>query len=131
MIQIVYRSRAAVELTQEDLRDLIQVSRTNNERDGVTGLLLYDGYRFVQAIEGPEAAIAACYDRIVRDPRHSAVELVLREPVRTREFGSFAMTALSPGPAGKDIFVAEVKRHLEQVSAPHLQALFIGFAVLA
>jgi Sensors of blue-light using FAD len=51
-------------------------SRINNERDGITGLLVFDGLAFCQFVEGPEASITALSDRLERDPRHVKMDVL-------------------------------------------------------
>lgn len=131
MLQVVYTSRVVTPLTRAGYDLLLDQAQTRNGRDGITGLLLYDGARFVQAVEGPEELVASCMSRIVQDGRHCAVELVQRQPVLDREFGSFSMKALTSGAGDADAFVEDVKRQVSGVGAAHLQALFIGFAVLS
>ena len=91
MIQYVYVS-AAVELFSSDaLLHLLRKSRENNERLSVTGLLLYRDGNFMQLLEGPEEAVDAVRARINRDPRHRNVIQLIRRPVQSRLFPTWAM----------------------------------------
>jgi len=45
-------------------------SRVNNERDGITGVLVFDGQAFCQFVEGSGPAVAALRERLERDRRH-------------------------------------------------------------
>jgi hypothetical protein len=71
-------------MEREDLVDLLSVSRRKNEELGLTGLLLCSGDRFVQLLEGDEAAVRALYEMICKDERHRDVTLVYEEHVETR-----------------------------------------------
>jgi hypothetical protein len=73
MKRIRYVSEFTTELSREELDELIEVSAANNRRDGITGVLVASGKVFFQLIEGPDEAIDACYDRILKDPRHTRV----------------------------------------------------------
>lgn len=42
-----------------------------NKQAGVTGVLLFEGARFLQYIEGPEDGLSAVYSRIVNARSHS------------------------------------------------------------
>lgn len=55
---------------------LCEQSRHNNERDDITGLLVFDGRAFCQFIEGPRAAIERLYERLERDPRHTRIRML-------------------------------------------------------
>lgn len=50
--------------------EICRQSRDNNRRDGITGVLVFDGHAFCQFVEGPPAAITALRGRLERDPRH-------------------------------------------------------------
>jgi len=59
---------------------------------GVTGILLYRGGNFIQALEGPDDAVEATYQRIRRDPRHYGVYVLVDEPLDQRRFESWSMS---------------------------------------
>ncbi|HEX8623122.1 MAG TPA: BLUF domain-containing protein [Allosphingosinicella sp.] len=89
-----YTSRARLDLTDEDLADIHQTARHLNALEGVTGLLLFDGSRFLQIIEGGEAAIDNLVERLRRDPRHSAFEVRDERFVDSRSFEDWSMELL-------------------------------------
>jgi hypothetical protein len=91
---LTYTSRARLDLTDADLADIHQTARHLNALDGVTGLLLFDGSRFLQIIEGGEAAIDNLVERLRRDPRHSALEVRDERFVEGRSFGDWSMELL-------------------------------------
>ena len=55
------------------LNSLLEVCVRNNERDGLTGALLFDSLWFVQILEGERQAITATMRKISDDARHAAV----------------------------------------------------------
>lgn len=63
----LYISTARQPITPSILADILRASRRNNAPVAVTGLLIVGGRRFLQALEGPEAAVEATYERIARD----------------------------------------------------------------
>ena len=91
MYRIIYCSRAVRPMTWGELDDLMSGARKRNAERGITGLALYDGGAFVQVLEGEQAVVEALYERIVRDPRHCAVERVAAGPVAKRDFEDWAM----------------------------------------
>lgn len=122
MLQLVYISTAKGE---QLVSQILAVSRRNNGRDGITGLLYHDGVRFLQALEGPNDKVEAAFERICADERHrAAVVLSLRE-VEKREFGSWEMAARQPGADG-DEFINRVAPLLASVS-PNVRGTFEGF----
>ena len=53
-----------------EIDQICRESRANNQRDRITGVLVFDGHAFCQFVEGSEPAIAALHDRLERDRRH-------------------------------------------------------------
>lgn len=132
MHQLVYLSRARRAFTQDDLVQLCARSASKNAGNHVTGLLLYDGKRFMQALEGEEPAVRAAMRRIEDDPRHYNIDYLTDRPIENRRFGDWAMD-FKPAASGccSREFLQKVKEDVAQVQDPELQAAFIGFALLA
>lgn len=129
--QIVYLSRAEASCDDEQVYELSRVSRERNEACDVTGILLYDGSRFIQAIEGGSDVINETLDRIVRDNRHSNIQIVTDKMVERRQFGSWSLqTRKTTAGACSASFLKKVKQLMDDVDDAALQALFIGFTVL-
>lgn len=63
-----------------DVGRICHQSRVNNERDGITGLLVFDGHAFCQFVEGPRAAVVDLRDRLERDPRHRHMRVIFLGP---------------------------------------------------
>ena len=93
MLQLTYISTAAPDLPKGAVGEILNLSRRNNAPAHVTGLLLYDGRRFLQALEGEAAMVNETYRRIKADPRHRAIVLLSANEVGTRAFGDWAMAA--------------------------------------
>ena len=91
---LTYTSRARLDLDDRDLDAIHQTARHLNALDGVTGLLLFDGSRFLQIVEGAEAAIDNLVERLRRDPRHSAFEVRDERFVERRSFADWSMELL-------------------------------------
>jgi len=88
---LTYTSRARLDLTDEDLGEIHDTARHLNALDGISGLLLFDGSRFLQIIEGAEEAIDNLVDRLRMDPRHSAFEIRDERLVDERSFEGWSM----------------------------------------
>lgn len=91
MFFTAYASSAAIMPSERQLLDMLAVARTNNLRDDITGLLLYRGGSFLQALEGPEAAVRETMRRISLDTRHRAVMLLYEGTHDHRLFGEWSM----------------------------------------
>lgn len=70
VFHLLYRSAASPDLEFRDLEDILLVSRIRNAQDGITGLLVYRDYAFVQLIEGEESRVRALVERIRGDRRN-------------------------------------------------------------
>ncbi|MEH3036808.1 MAG: BLUF domain-containing protein [Sphingomonas adhaesiva] len=122
MFQLVYISST---VGVPNTREVMDVSCRNNARDGLTGLLYFDGKRFLQALEGERAMVERTYARIVADPRHRAPVVLSSGEVPVREFGAWTMAERRPGADG-DAFVAQVGALVANAS-PAVRATFDGF----
>ncbi len=71
--------------------DILSVSQSNNRRDGLTGLLIFDGQRFLQYIEGPEDRVRARIAKIRADWRHHALVILSERTTDRRQFGGWDM----------------------------------------
>lgn len=91
MYQLVYVSEATRSLSNDELLEVLNVSRRNNPKVDVTGLLLYQNQQFVQVLEGPEAAVRETFERIKQDQRHQDVRIAIENEVTEREFGDWEM----------------------------------------
>ncbi len=91
MIQLSYISSVAQPMTTAELVDLLQTCLANNQRDGLTGMLLYGNEVFLQTLEGEEAAVDTLYGKILQDPRHSNVKSLTRRPIETRQYSDWNM----------------------------------------
>ena len=88
---ITYTSLAALDLSNEDLTAIHQAARHLNALDGISGLLVFDGKRFLQIVEGSEDAVDSLLARLRSDPRHSAVEVRDERRVDRRSFPDWSM----------------------------------------
>jgi Sensors of blue-light using FAD len=120
LFRLVYRSRSTVEGTAEEVQRaidaIVAASRRRNGQAGVTGALMFTGLFFVQALEGPAAAVEATFDRICCDLRHSNVEVVECGPVLELAFGEWPMSHLVPN-ADAGALLDRVERDTELADA--------------
>lgn len=91
MHYLIYMSRAAVPLPAAALVDLLRQAQAANREAGITGLLVYHEGRFMQVLEGEQAAVMATYGRILRDPRHREVHKLTERKIAARSFPVWSM----------------------------------------
>jgi hypothetical protein len=91
MRQCLYVSSSAGRISDSDVAKILERARRNNERDGITGMLLYCDGNFLQLIEGEDEVVEATFRRIERDRRHSDVTILFDEKVPKRAFADWSM----------------------------------------
>ncbi|HIE4123803.1 MULTISPECIES: BLUF domain-containing protein [Stenotrophomonas] len=91
---IVYASEAIPGLSNERIHDLAQSACRFNLQAGVTGVLLYDGRRFFQYLEGPEDGMAIVYARVLAARSHHEIVELCRGRITARHFPYWSMRML-------------------------------------
>lgn len=89
--RIIYISTCRTDPDMAMVENILQTSRRNNRRDGLTGLLVVGGRRFLQVLEGPRQLMDTAYSRIKNDPRHFAMVELSRKPITERAFAGWDM----------------------------------------
>lgn len=70
---------------------ILQKSRTNNVRDGISGALIVGEKNFVQLLEGDRAVVAKCFMRIMQDDRHGEIQVIFAADANHRLFFEWSM----------------------------------------
>ena len=129
MLQLVYISTARPSVDQHEIGRILATSRRRNQADRISGLLVHDGVRFLQVLEGDRAAVETTYARIRGDQRHRAPVLLSERETTAREFGDWSMAWSRVAGIDQRLPLAEMVDSLVgQVADPNTRALFRGFA---
>lgn len=95
LYRLVYLSRNAMrsdlDTVHQEIAQILQASRRNNQRAGVTGALMFNAGCFAQVLEGPRQAVEGVFERIQHDLRHAEVAVLAFEPVAERGFEAWSM----------------------------------------
>jgi hypothetical protein len=91
LIHCIYASAATPVCKESEIPVLLKQARAGNERCAITGMLLYIDGGFFQVLEGDCDVVDELYSHIQRDPRHSRVTLIIREPIAARDFSEWTM----------------------------------------
>lgn len=87
-----YHSILADEYDASCVGAIIKTARAFNASHGITGVLLFDGERFCQYIEGETAALDALVECLRKDPRHQNITTLLHEPLHgNRRYPDWSM----------------------------------------
>ena len=70
---------------------ILEQSRRNNPRRGITGMLCFSDDLFIQVLEGGRDEVCTLFNTIVRDQRHTEVRILSFEEISERRFGNWTM----------------------------------------
>lgn len=87
--RVVHVSRAAPDLTMDDVQSLIFEARGFNLLNGITGVLTYDPRGFLHCIEGTEDAVEELLVQTYNDRRHCSIRTLQDDWRDACEFMAF------------------------------------------
>ncbi|MGB3466015.1 MAG: BLUF domain-containing protein [Cyclobacteriaceae bacterium] len=88
--ELIYVSNRVNIGDSQEIDDILSICQNNN-KDKITGTLLYSRTKFIQYLEGDYQDVKATFDRIKKDPRHKSVQLVIFSPIKQRVFPGWVM----------------------------------------
>lgn len=91
LVQLVYVSKAREKLNDRDIEAILSLSKTNNEKKAITGLLSFNHNYFLQCLEGSRSEVNKTYQSILNDPRHTDAVILNYESIDYRYFGGWSM----------------------------------------
>lgn len=90
-----YTSTNLIEdLTTDSLgavNSMLEVARSRNAAEGVTGALMFNEGRFTQILEGSKTAVSEIFESIKKDSRHTEVSVIATQTIENRRFETWAM----------------------------------------
>lgn len=89
--EVLYVSTLAPNQPVSIVGDIAGKARVFNTSQNITGLLIFDGMRFCQQLEGERKQVMALLERIRLDPRHTKVEVLHHAPLSERRFRRFSL----------------------------------------
>lgn len=88
---LMYISTASGKFNEQDLEQILSISRKNNAQLDISGMLVYGGGNFIQILEGDKDAIFALYNKIKINPDHHGFITLLDHPIENRIFADWSM----------------------------------------
>ena len=84
--RVIYASKSvgATGLSTLSIAQILGVSEGNNRRDHLTGCLLIHQGHFLQALEGARVDLDRLLRRLVADPRHTGLKVLVDTPIAER-----------------------------------------------
>ncbi|MDP9109201.1 MAG: BLUF domain-containing protein [Pseudomonadota bacterium] len=91
LVRLLYASRSVAGNAAETVNSIMAQARVHNPPQGLPGILCFSGDLYIQVLEGGREAVNALYARILRDPRHTHVQILHFEEITERRFGGWTM----------------------------------------
>lgn len=91
LIRLIYASTANEDKAKVCVDDILTTARQNNEKNEITGVLLFTGKHFMQCLEGPVAAVEFTFNKILKDSRHSNIQVLDKSSIEERNFDQWSM----------------------------------------
>ena len=119
MYRIIYKSRSVAPLDWDIVRSITAASEKNNEKCGVTGILLASRSHFLQVLEGNFEDVNSVFRRIVRDTRHEELSIIAFTVVDARLFGGWGMRGIGAFDFNRDIELELKRKYGEEENGIH------------
>lgn len=91
MHSLVYKSTANRNITSKELTKILETSRGFNEKNAISGCLIYYDHKFLQILEGSKQKLDELFLNIKQDMRHYDVELMYEGFIKERTFKKWSM----------------------------------------
>lgn len=91
LFELIYHSQARPNLPTEEHQKILEVARTFNKANNITGCLLFHKDQFLQLLEGDFETLNQLYDHIRKDKRHENVITLHMKEIEDRIFDDWSM----------------------------------------
>ena len=109
---IVYVSTVTQEMERKEIKDLLNNSKEWNNKNGITGLLLYSGGNFFQIIEGEKNMISELFQEIKSDKRHQDIIQIFGKEIHKKAYDGYDSDYVSED---SDIDPEQFQHYLNQI----------------
>lgn len=91
LTELIYTSFTTAQSGVSHVDGILSAAEKNNVASAITGLLLFDGQRYIQMLEGETERVEKLFDIIRKDTRHDSVELLHKGGISERSFETWRM----------------------------------------
>lgn len=121
--QIFYVSQSKKVFNDDNLMELLDKSRKSNDKNGVTGMLIYNSSIFLQLLEGDRESVQKIFDKIKADKRHDQVIILYEGDIEERLFPHWTMgyksiDEIKPELLAEVMFLADDRLKDKRMSKP-------------
>ena len=105
MIRLTYVSTASDAINANDLKQILGQAQINNLRNGISGMLCFNSKVFLQTIEGSRARINNLYQALLKDKRHTNIQLLDTIEITVRDWSDWTMGYATPSKDNQSLFL--------------------------
>ncbi|KRG32690.1 hypothetical protein AK822_11285 [Psychrobacter sp. P11F6] len=103
ILRLTYISRYNTDNPKGEVTRILTQAQQNNERNGITGALVFNHNYFLQSIEGARPVINELLRKLVKDDRHHALQVIECREVELRHWSKWSMKYLIPSDENKGL----------------------------
>ena len=96
ILRLTYISRYNNDNENGEVTRILAQAQKNNEYNGITGALVVNHNYFLQSIDGSRPTINALLRKLVKDSRHSSLQIIECREVEERRLNKWSMKYLTP-----------------------------------
>ncbi|MBD3669346.1 MAG: BLUF domain-containing protein [Gammaproteobacteria bacterium] len=111
-----------------DLNNICRHASEFNARRNISGVLFYENYHFLQAIEGPQLEIDGLMESIRMDSRHRNIDILVEMDISSRYFSRWNMQPINLETSS--LFETKVLKKLRDAYMHNLQISDASFVML-
>lgn len=131
--QIIYTSSACPDFTANDMRNIAIKASTQNEKLGITGILLFIDGGILQVLEGDKDIVQPLYEKIANDVAHTNLTKLIDHTTPRREFPQWSMGFRMVEDSDHldfafDLTQENFKKHLPEDASPEVSILTQTYA---
>lgn len=91
LYEILYSSISVVKFDAQAIKDLLRQCFDNNEKNGITGCMIYKKREFIQVVEGEKEQVLQLFEKIKKDTRHTKIKIIWEGETAKRSFDKWLM----------------------------------------
>ena len=103
ILRLTYISRYNTDNPKGEVTRILTQAQQNNERNGITGALVFNHNYFLQSIEGARPVINELLRKLVKDNRHHGLQIIECREVELRHWSKWSMKYLIPSDENKGL----------------------------
>jgi hypothetical protein len=105
LVRLLYVSQVKAGFSSADLQAVLEAARRHNVKNGISGLLAFNGDYFLQVLEGGREAVNRLYQSISCDSRHEDILLLQLSDISARMFSSWSMAYVPTAMLTRDLMM--------------------------